>query len=117
MAWVDTVVHKIMPIVIAVDWLIDPPAVRIAARRSLLWVVYPMAWVAYTMIRGALVGWYPYPFLDPSPAGYGPVAITVGIIFVAGVALALFVAWIGNVLRARRTPPTSPPPETATVGA
>src|SRR4029078_9637651 len=48
MAWVDTVVHKIMPIVIAADWLIDPPAARIAPGRSLLWVAYPMAWVAYT---------------------------------------------------------------------
>ena len=26
---------------------------------------FPVVWTVYTMIRGAIVDWYPYPFLDP----------------------------------------------------
>ena len=102
LSWVNNVVHRLMPIVIAIDWLLDPPVARIEPRRSLIWVVYPVAWVAYTMIRGALTGWYPYPFLDPAPNGYGPVAVTVAVILAAGIGLCLLVAWVGNTLGARR---------------
>ena len=93
-----------MPIVVVVDWLLDPPAARIEPRRALLWVAYPVAWIAYTMIRGPLVGWYPYPFLDPGPNGYGPVIVTVAVILAAGVGLCLLVAAVGNALGARRQP-------------
>jgi ABC-type antimicrobial peptide transport system permease subunit len=29
-------------------------------------LVFPVVWVAYTMVRGAFVYWYPYFFLDPT---------------------------------------------------
>jgi hypothetical protein len=46
------------------------------------------------MIRGALDGWYPYPFLDPADGGYGPVAVTVvavtlGFLLIAGITVAI----------------------------
>jgi hypothetical protein len=75
--WVDTVLHRIVPLVVLVDWLIDPPRIRIPFLRALIWLLYPVVWLAYALVRGALVGWYPYPFLDPQHAGgYGGVALT-----------------------------------------
>jgi hypothetical protein len=102
LAWVDFVLHKLMPVVIVADWLIDPPSVPISWRRSLTWLAYPLVWLAYTVVRGAIVGWYPYPFLDPAHGGYGQVAVTVVMILVASAALCLFVAWLGTMLGARR---------------
>ena len=44
-------------------------------------MIYPLAWTVLTLIRGALDGWYPYPFLDPANGGYGAlVTTTVGIV-------------------------------------
>jgi hypothetical protein len=44
-------------------------------------VIYPLAWTVLTVIRGALDGWYPYPFGDPANGGYGAVVTTtVGIV-------------------------------------
>ena len=113
LAWVNHTVHRVMPIVIAVDWIIDPPTPRIEPRRALIWVAYPLAWIAYTMIRGAIVGWYPYPFLDPTRGGYGPVIVTVGVIVAAGIALCLLVAAVGNALRDRRSPSAEVPAATS----
>jgi hypothetical protein len=73
--WVNTVVHELMPIVMVIDWLVDPPAHRISFQRSLLWLSYPVVWIVYILIRGAAVGKYPYPFLDPANGGYGSVAV------------------------------------------
>jgi len=99
--WVDTVLHRVMPVVLIVDWLIDPPLVRLTARRALAWLIYPLAWTAYTLVRGAIVGWYPYPFLDPANGGYGRVALYVCVILVGGTLLCLLVAGVGNALRRR----------------
>ena len=51
--WVNSVLHEVMPIVIVVDWLLDPPSRHITYRQSLLWLAYPPIWVAYTLVRGS----------------------------------------------------------------
>ena len=38
-------------------------------------MIYPLAWLAFTLVRGALIGWYPYPFVDVTTLGYGAVAV------------------------------------------
>jgi len=100
--WVNTVLHQVFPIVVIVDWLIDPPLARLTLRQSLVWLVYPLAWLAYTLVRGAVVGWYPYPFLDPANGGYASVAAYVVAILVFGIVLCAIVVAIGNALNARR---------------
>ena len=103
LAWVDFVLHKLTPVVIVLDWLLDPPTVHLSRRDALGWLIFPLLWLAYTMVRGPIAGWYPYPFLDPAHGGYGQVAITSLVILVAGAAVCLFVAWLGNRLSGRRS--------------
>jgi hypothetical protein len=102
LGWVDIVLHKMTPVVIVADWIIDPPLVPIGWRRSLTWLAYPLVWLAYTLIRGAIVGWYPYPFLDPANGGYGQVAVTVAIVLVTGAVVCVFYGWLGSWLGTRR---------------
>jgi hypothetical protein len=73
--WVDFVLHKLFPVVVLIDWLIDPPTVRLPWRTALVWLAYPLVWVTFTLVRGALDDWYPYPFLDPTNGGYTSVAV------------------------------------------
>lgn len=95
--WVNAVVHKLFPIVLILDWLIDPPASRLTVREALIWLAYPVAWLAYTLVRGPIAGWYPYPFLDPANGGYGSVAIYIVGIFALGVVvIAVLVAAAGQ---------------------
>lgn len=94
LVWVDVVLHKIFPIIVVADWILDPPATRLTIRDGLLWLAFPLAWTGVTLVRGALDGWYPYPFLDPANGGYGQVAITAvaitaGFLVVSGITLAL----------------------------
>ena len=100
--WVDTVVHRIMPIAVIADWLIDPPALAIPFRTSLVWLTYPLLYAGYTLIRGSIVGWYPYPFLDPANGGYVSVALYIVGILAFGIALCAVIAWVGNAVAGRR---------------
>src|SRR5687767_167458 len=63
--WDNVVLHYIMPVAMLVDFLIDRPKRKVLFKKSLLWLLFPIIYVAYSLTRGALVGWYPYPFLNP----------------------------------------------------
>ncbi len=79
--WVNTVLHYIMPIAVLFDWIIDLPKRRMLFRRALVWLAFPAAYLLYSLVRGQITGWYPYPFLDPATNGYaGVLATCVGIL-------------------------------------
>ena len=99
--WVDSVLHRVMPIAVMADWLIAPPLAPITFRRAVVWLGFPVVWTAFTLIRGEIDGRYPYPFLNPANGGYGTVALyCVGIL---GLFLAVIwlTAWAGSALRER----------------
>jgi hypothetical protein len=98
LVWVDIVLHKVTPIVVVADFLLDPPSHRLTISDGLRWLIYPLAWLGYTLIRGPIASWYPYPFLDPDKAanGYVSVAITSVVILVAGAVLGALLVWLGN---------------------
>jgi len=96
LAWVDVVLHKVVPIVVVLDWLVEPPTIRLGARDALAWIVYPLIWTGVTLARGAADGWYPYPFLDPASDGYGTVAVTVVAITIGFLAISALWIWVGN---------------------
>ncbi len=98
--WVNFVLHQFMPIVMVVDWLVNPPRHRLTVRHALVWMVFPLAYCVYSLVRGPGADWYPYPFLNPDSAGGygGVVAYSLGI-----VALFLGIIWAlataGNTAR------------------
>ncbi|HEX5406566.1 MAG TPA: Pr6Pr family membrane protein [Pseudonocardiaceae bacterium] len=100
-SWVNTVVHQVMPIVAVLDWLLAPPRTALPLPRVWWWLVFPLLYLAYTLIRGPFAHWYPYPFLDPRPHGYGHVVVGAVGIAVGFVVATLLVRWAGEALRRR----------------
>lgn len=94
--WDNIVLHYLIPIAIVIDWIVDGPSVKLSYRKALLWLVFPVAYVAYSLIRGPIVNWYPYPFLNPANGGYGQVFVTSVIITIGGFVLAYLVSRIGT---------------------
>ena len=71
----DLLLHVVVPALVVLTWLGVGPRGRIHSgdvARSLLW---PVVWLAYTLVHGAVSGWYPYPFLDVREHGYPAVAL------------------------------------------
>jgi len=86
-AWDNTVLHYIMPTAMLIDFLIDRPKRTLAFKKFLYWLLFPVVYVAYSLTRGALTGWYPYPFLNPDTSGYGATAFAASCLLVLGVSL------------------------------
>jgi hypothetical protein len=96
--WVSTVLHRVIPIAVALDWLIDPPQVRLRLRETTLaWLAFPIVYVAYTLIRGAIIDWYPYFFVNPHRHhGYLLVAADCTAITAGILGLIVATTWVGN---------------------
>lgn len=100
----NAMLHDIMPVAVALDWLIDPPGARIELWRSMWWLTFSTVYVVYILVQGAVTGWYPYPFLNPNlHGGYPRVAVSIVVIGLGIVVLSLVVAAAGNALGARRS--------------
>lgn len=75
--WIhQRICHDIVPVMAVGGWVV------LGQRNIFEWRFILFAWVygvlydAVTLIRGAYVDWYPYPWLDPRIAGYGVVLRT-----------------------------------------
>ena len=82
------VLHTLMPIVVIVDWLYQPQRTKLSSRQTLWWLAFPLLYLMYSLARGAIIGWYPYPFLNPTKVG-GYAAVTLYCLAILGLFLAL----------------------------
>jgi len=71
----DRLFHLVSPLLFVVGWLVFGPRGLVRRRVVGLALIYPLAWLAFTLVRGALIGWYPYPFVDVTALGYGRVVV------------------------------------------
>ncbi|MFF1609878.1 Pr6Pr family membrane protein [Amycolatopsis sp. NPDC058278] len=88
----DTMLHKVTPFLFVLGWLLAGPRGTLTWRTVWWSLLYPLAWLAFTLPRGAVTGFYPYPFVDAGALGYGQVALNcvfIGLFFTALAAAAL----------------------------
>ncbi|TFD33936.1 Pr6Pr family membrane protein [Cryobacterium cryoconiti] len=92
--WSSQLLHFWIPAIALLDWLTDAGKARLPWKILAWGLVVPSIWGVFTLIRGSIVGWYPYFFLDPVQVS-GPLETAVYCL----VALTLFTA-IAAVLTA-----------------
>ena len=83
--------HYIAPWATLLGWLLFGPHPRIDRRTTIWALLWPIGWILYTFIHGAVTHWYPYPFLDVDKIGmWTALRNTASVIVLAIVLLALF---------------------------
>lgn len=98
--WVNLILHFIMPAIVVLDWLIRPPKSKLTIKDTAWWLVFPAGYLIYTLIRGAQVGWYPYPFLNPdNVGGYGGVTVYCLAILAGFIIFGWLLMKLGNLLK------------------
>ncbi|GAA3113071.1 Pr6Pr family membrane protein [Planomonospora alba] len=84
--------HYVTPAMAFADWLLFDRALRPGWAEPLLWLAYPLAYLVFALVRGALLApdaerRYPYPFLDVDRLGYDGVALQAVVLTAAFAAL------------------------------
>lgn len=93
--WSDVVLHFVLPAIAILDWIVGPGRGRAPWRCVAIVLVFMFGWGLVTLVRGPIVGWYPYFFLDPAQLAnigqfffFGSIAVILfGVIATAMVAL------------------------------
>ncbi|MGI8697647.1 MAG: Pr6Pr family membrane protein [Mycobacteriales bacterium] len=91
-AFADGLLHTVVPVLAVSGWLVFGPRRAISWRIAALAVLFPLCWVAFALVRGALIDFYAYPFIDVRVLGYARVlgnVVLIGLLFFALAAVAL----------------------------
>jgi len=74
----DTIEHVVAPTLYVIDWLLFVPKGTLKFRSAFVWLLFPVAYAVFSLIHGAVTGFYPYPFIDESKLGYDQVLTNMG---------------------------------------
>lgn len=95
----DVLLHVVSPLVAVAGWILFGPRPRVTFRDVRLSVVWPLLWFGYTLVHGAISGWYPYPFVDVCEIGYVRTLINAAVVTVIFLVLAAGTRWLDRRLR------------------
>lgn len=98
----NQILHTVIPIAAVIDWLLLTRPAPFAVRHATTWLVYPLAYLAFSLVRGEMLppgtsARYLYPFVDVDRHGYVGILGNTAILGVAFYALALLVIALDHV--------------------
>lgn len=70
--------HYVMPAAILIDWLAFTPNGRLRWVDAGKWLAFPLIYGGWTLLHGAVSGWYPYWFIDAGELGLGRTLLNFG---------------------------------------
>lgn len=100
-ALVDRLLHVATPVAVPLFWLAWTPKGTLRLRDPLLWAVYPLAYLAFALVRGASTGQYSYPFLNVAQLGPARVTSTAVLIALGFILTGYAVVWLDHRLGRR----------------
>jgi hypothetical protein len=92
------ILHYVTPTLFVLDWLLFVPKRELSWRLAFSGLVFPVLYVGWTLLHGALAGFYPYPFINVLRLGYEQVLLNITGLIVAFVCLLLALVGLGRLL-------------------
>jgi MFS family permease len=87
----DELMHDVMPLLFLIYWWCCVPKGTLRLKHIALWVIYPVVYFAYSLLRGNVLATYPYPFIDVEKLGYPQVFFNAAGLLAGFVVIALVV--------------------------
>jgi hypothetical protein len=89
----DNLLHSIIPFLYLVFWTLFVRKQLLRWKDVWPWLIYPLVYLMYILIRGAYFGVYPYPFIDVTQLGYARVMMNS--LAVSGIILFFSLLFVG----------------------
>ena len=95
----DVLLHYLMPALFLLYWWFNFPKGALRWIYPVIWGLYPTVYLGYVLIRGRIIGNYPYGFIDPNAIGYQRTMINAVGLLLVFIALGLLLVALGRVQR------------------
>ena len=96
---VDELLHTVIPALFIVLWLIFVPIEQLKWKNAFPWLIYPILYMTYAIIHGAITKFYPYPFVDVNDLGYTKALLNAGGILLVIFLLSLALIATGKLMK------------------
>lgn len=95
--WTNLLLHYIDPLLYCAWWafLAEKEALRFGT--AVRWMIFPVVYFLYSLIRGEIIGWYPYFFVNINELGYPQVLLTSGVLLSVYLVLGLLFVWATRI--------------------
>ena len=93
---VDELLHTLIPIYVIIYWCFNINKNDLQLKPILLWLLYPLIYIIFILIRGHFSGYYPYPFLNVVEIGYEKTLVNIGIVLGTTLAMLTILLLIGK---------------------
>lgn len=97
----NELLHVVSPLLFLGLWLFFVDKAQLNYKQASGWLIYPLCYVVMTIIRGAIINEYPYPFINVVKLGYPKAIINTAIIMLIFWLLSLLFIFIGKRLQSR----------------
>lgn len=94
---VDELLHSVIPILAIIYWVMFTPKEGLHWKKCFAWLIYPLLYIGFVLVRGAKSGFYPYPFIDTRKLGLNKVfanALGIAVLFLLTALAFVFIAGI-----------------------
>jgi hypothetical protein len=98
----DETVHSVVPLLVPVFWLVFVPKGALTWRDPWLWAAFPVAYLAYALVRGAFEPAYAYFFIDVSKIGWERTGLNTLMIAAGFLGVSFAVVGLDAILGRRR---------------
>ena len=92
----DNILHALIPFLILVYWILFLSSKKINVQTLPYCLIYPVVYLAYTLIRGSFIDFYPYPLVAVNKLGYGKVLLNSALLVLFFLGLAYLFATFAN---------------------
>ena len=95
----DELLHSVNPLLFVIYWLFFTQKTKLKWTQAVNWLLFPFIYLLYTLIRGAVTLFYPYPFVDVVKLGYGRVLINSVILLIVFLVLGLLLIFVTRLFK------------------
>lgn len=103
--WVDKSLHYLVPLLYLLFYLFFVVKGTLVFNNVFKWLIYPTVYLIYAMVRGAVTGDYPYPFLNLNTHPASKVYSVITVLFVVYISLSLLVIAFDRIMGKRSALP------------
>jgi hypothetical protein len=86
----DELLHVVSPLIFLCFWISFVKKSTLQYKQTITWLIYPLLYVIFIVVRGYLINKYPYPFIDVVELGYLKAILNAIIV--------LFIFWLLSLL-------------------
>lgn len=97
-AFADLLLHTVSPVMCVLGWLLLGPRGGVSGRVVAWALAFPLLWLAFTLVRGSIIGFWPYPFVDVDALGLGRVLVNCLLVAVLFTGLAVGASRLDRLL-------------------